>query len=470
MRLGWLVWVVSVAACGWSEPDLVDGAFTPEQWAALQHQFTLPQPVTCNLPGAHFAAGASACSSAWQLADQLFADPLMSCDPAVVANDRQAQMVGCTLVSCATCHNSTKGFIDSRTPNRVSLGSVVWTGRNSMTLLNVGYKEQLASGASVFTWSGGNGKLGEQFTSAGQVLDLAIRSPMESSHHHVAALIRTNGNYAMLYTAAFGTGGFTDDETIFTNLERAFDVALAQRYTHDTPFDRWMRGDPSSGMSASAKRGFAVFVGKGTCVECHNGPLFSDLQFHDTGVPVAAADFAPTTPDAGLGGVTKNPDDNGKFLTGPLREIAATGPYMHDGAFWTLAEVIDFYRRGGVTGGYSGTRDPRITPLELTDGDAGDLEAFLRSLSDSDCDDGGSGCMGSGSGGGPPADAGIGSDAGSGGGGGPPPPDAPAGCTPPAVLCGSACVDVQTDANNCGTCGHACAYPTPTCLMGVCGP
>ncbi len=456
VRLGWLVGMVCVVACDWSGPDLVDGAFTPEQWAALQHQFTLPPPMTCSLPGANLSQVTSQCATAEQLASELFADPSLSCDPNVLSS-------GCTRVSCQTCHDPTQGFIDSRTPNRVSLASSGWTTRNSMTLLNVGYKEQLAHGAAVFTWSGGSAKLGEQFTSAGQVLDLAIRLPMKSSHHQVANVIRANGNYFMQYTAAF-SGPPTDDETIFKNLERAFDAWLAEHDTRDTPFDRWMRGDQSSPMTASAKRGFAIFVGKGTCIECHNGPLFSDLQPHDTGVPVVGADFAPSTLDLGVGAVTKNTEDNGKFITAPLREIAATGPYMHDGAFWTLAEVIDFYRHGGVADGYAGTRDPRITPLDLTDDDAGDLEAFLRSLSDTDCDDGGSNCMGSGSGmgmgssGGGPPDAGVPLDA--------PPP----GCTPPAMLCGPLCVNVQTDAMNCGTCGHACAYPMPNCVMGVCGP
>jgi cytochrome c peroxidase len=446
VRIGWLVGVAVMTGC-WSS-DLIDGAFTPEQWAKLQELELPPPPDPCQLA----QLTPMQCGPATQLAKALFFDNRLS---------------GNATLSCASCHDRTRGFIDSRMPDNVSAALTMsgFTARNSMTLLNVAYKETFATGDhDAFTWSGGQ-KLktcpGKPFTSAGSVLELAVTVPMGSSKTIVADVVRNDGGYLMLYTAAFGTPDF-DDVRVFGNLARAFEAYLATLVTGTTPFDAWLRGDPTA-MSKSAQRGFAVFVGKGTCFECHNGPLFSDLQFHDTGVPQKGEHVPTVTPDLGRGGVTCDPDDNGKFLTAGLRDIAATGPYMHDGVFETLTDVITFYRSGGVSGSYSGTRDPRITPLDLTDADAADLEAFLRSLSDHDCDDDSTMC---GSGGG----------MGSGGGSGSAMPDAgvvdapPVPCAPPFMLCPAGCFNLQTDPMHCGSCTTACINPNLTCAMGQCAP
>src|SRR5205085_10095276 len=114
--------------------------------------------------------------------------------------------------------------------------------------------------------------------------------------------------------------------------------------------------------------------GKGICIECHSGPLLSDLRCHATGVPQHGANVQAS--DNGCGDVT-GPADNGKFLTGQLREIAGTGPYMHDGSLATLADVIDFYRRGG---GANPNLDPVLAPLGLSQEEVRDLVAFLEAL------------------------------------------------------------------------------------------
>ncbi len=360
-------------------------------------------------------------------------------------------------MACIDCHDPLHGYIDSRIPDNVSLAAPTvapgqWTARNSMTLLDVSLKQMLGKGQPVFTWLG-------KYTKAGDVLELAITKPMASTPDYVEMVVQSDGNYLMLYNSAFAGS----PNRIFDNLKIAFDAYLATKpfVTTRTDFDRWLLGETNS-LSDSAKRGFGVFVGKGTCIECHNGPLLSDLAFHNTGVPQTGPPVPDLTMETGRAAVTKDPADTGKFLTGTLRDISATGPYMHDGAFATLRDVIDFYRGGGFATGYGGTRDPRITPLDLTDQDALDLETFLRALSDMDCDDSGNpACIGSGSG--------MGS-AGGGSGGGPPADAGPPACTPPTMMCGSGCVDVQVDMMNCGTCGHACAYPMPNCVMGVCGP
>ncbi len=457
-RIGWLVGALGVAGC-WSSPDLIDGAFTPEQWAKLQDELVLkPAPDPCALA----KLDASRCLPAKQLAQALFGERALSCAPPPAGTP----LTPCSPISCADCHDAKNGFIDSRTPDNVSLCAAQGasprcaTGRtkhNAMSLLDLGYKQQLGAGRTVFTWIG-------QYTTAGDVFELAIKTPMASNPVQVAQALQANGGYVMLYTAAFGPPNFGDPTKIFANLKIAFDAYLtsSEFQTQPTPFDSWMLGQPST-MSDSAKRGFAIFVGKGTCIECHNGQLFSDLDFHDTGVPQKGENVPAT--DLGRSMVTNDPADDGKFLTGMLREISATGPYMHDGTFERLGDVIEFYREGGVAEGYSGTRDPRITPLDITDDDAHDLEAFLRSLSDSDCDDGNtSKCP-------QPRDAGIDAPPDS----RPPPPPPPPGdgglmCMPGFLACGPICVDPTIDPMNCGSCGNACVYPNTTCVMGTCRP
>jgi cytochrome c peroxidase len=104
--------------------------------------------------------------------------------------------------------------------------------------------------------------------------------------------------------------------------------------------------------------------------------MFSDFGYRNTGVPRTADN---TVLDNGRNDLTNDPNDLGRFVTPMLRQVAQTGPYMHDGSLATLRDVVEFYRRGGDAGGV-GTRDPRIVPLDLTDGDASDLVAFLDAL------------------------------------------------------------------------------------------
>jgi cytochrome c peroxidase len=362
MRLGWLAGVACVASC-WSTDDTING-FTADQWTTLSRELAFPPPTTKNIC---FLDGISPdrCQYAWDLGKQLFEDPGLSLSGTV---------------SCKTCHSGV-GMIDTRQPNATSLGVTEWTSRNAMSVLNQAYKLELAPHPGVFTWSG-------KYSSPGQVLELARMKPFGyRSQDDIINYVKTNPTYEMLYFEAFAVSA-SNASVDFGGLEKMLDVYLAWPAdvatpnapstvlpTKETPFDLWREGRPSS-MSDSAKRGFTVFVGKGGCIECHSGPLLSDLDFHNTGVPDNGG-------DVGRLAITKDAADTGKFLTGTLRDITSTGPYMHNGSLKTLSDVIAFYRRGGDAA--IGTRDPRITPLDLTDDDASDLEAFLGSLTD--CDD-----------------------------------------------------------------------------------
>ncbi len=188
----------------------------------------------------------------------------------------------------------------------------------------------------------------------------------------------------------------------------------------DSPFDRWRYGNQKNAISDAAKRGFGVFSGKGRCIVCHpvqsEYALFTDQQFHNTGlgyrvsfnlqnsqsndkvrVQLAPGVFTYVTQDVirsisrrktpndlGLYRITENPNDRWKFRTQTLRNIALTAPYMHNGAFRTLREVIDFYDRGGIP---NELLSPLIGVLDLTEQEKLDLEAFLNSLTGSNVPD-----------------------------------------------------------------------------------
>ena len=161
-----------------------------------------------------------------------------------------------------------------------------------------------------------------------------------------------------------------------------------------------MKGEEKA-LSDSAKRGLALFQGKAGCVQCHNGALLSDEDYHNIGVPknpafeedplrqitlryqhvirgVPESVYRKADRDLGLFYTTKREADKGRFRTPSLRELKYTAPYMHNGAFFELEEVIDFYDEGG---GEDANKSPLIRKLGLSDEEKEDLLAFLESLS-----------------------------------------------------------------------------------------
>ena len=177
---------------------------------------------------------------------------------------------------------------------------------------------------------------------------------------------------------------------------------------NNTPFDKYMRGDKKA-LSAQQVRGLKLFQGKANCIECHNGPLMTDEKYYNLGVPraedwlengmaqvsfryqnyskgVTEAMYRKVKDDAGLYFRTKEKSDMGKFRTAPLRYIAYTAPYMHNGSFFDFDEVVDFYNDGGgsnefTDGTMSKNKSKLLKPLNLSDEEKEALVAFLESLS-----------------------------------------------------------------------------------------
>jgi cytochrome c peroxidase len=153
------------------------------------------------------------------------------------------------------------------------------------------------------------------------------------------------------------------------NIAKAISAFERTILSGNAPYDRFKAGDKTA-LTEAAQRGMKVFFGKGQCSSCHVGGNFSDASFHNLGVGMEKE-----KPDLGRYEVTKLSGDKGAFKTPTLREIDRTSPYMHDGRFATLDEVVEYYNKGGFP---NPQLDEGIFPLNLTDQEKADLVAFLK--------------------------------------------------------------------------------------------
>jgi cytochrome c peroxidase len=255
-------------------------------------------------------------------------------------------------LSCAGCHDPARAF-SGGLPVARGVGGARGT-RNVPTIVNRAW-------GSAFFWDGRAATLEEQVRQP-------ILNPAElgSTPGAVQSLARSN-RYRHAFRAVFGADPTFDDVT------RALASYVRTIVSADAPYDRYLAGDAGA-LDGDARRGLALFGGRGRCATCHAGPLLTDETFHNTGVAWRTGVLT----DDGRAGVTGRFADQGAFKTPTLREAAGTSPYMHDGSLATLADVIDFYDRGGHP---NPALDPGIRPLRFTPAEKRDLEAFLRSLS-----------------------------------------------------------------------------------------
>lgn len=269
------------------------------------------------------------------LGKQLFFDPRLSGD---------------NTMSCATCHLPEKAFGDGL-PRAKGAGEKELS-RNTPTLLNVGLY-------SNYFWDGRAKSLEEQALGP-------IQSPEEMNQNLDELVQELNEipGYVEQFQTIFGTKVTQD------GIAKALAAFQRTLITGPSPFDRYLSGDEKA-LSDSARRGMELFLGDAGCVRCHQGPLLSDGEFYRLGVSFK---------DEGLAGVTGEKKDTGKFRTPSLRNIAQTGPYMHNGSLKTLDEVATFYYRSVPTTTPNGlTLD--IQPLSgQSFSEISDLVAFLEAL------------------------------------------------------------------------------------------
>jgi cytochrome c peroxidase len=175
--------------------------------------------------------------------------------------------------------------------------------------------------------------------------------------------INAIAGYREEFQNVFGTDATAD------NIAKAIGAFERTVLSGNAPYDRFKAGDKSA-LSEAAQRGMKVFFNAALCSSCHSGANFSDGAFHNIGIGMDHDDA-----DHGRFVHSKLEGDKGSFKTPTLREIARTAPYMHDGRFATLEEVIDYYDKGGTP---NPQLDEEIFPLKLTAQQKADLVTFLK--------------------------------------------------------------------------------------------
>jgi cytochrome c peroxidase len=261
-------------------------------------------------------------------------------------------------VSCGTCHKPEFAFADNKEFSVGVRGQL--TTRNTPSSINV-------SAHSSFFWDGRAETLEEQTLGP-----IESRGEMDSPISEVVAKLNMDPLYRSAFYKVYGSK--PSKEAIISAIA-AFEMSLE---TADTPFDHYMQGDTNA-VSAAAKRGQLIFNVKGKCFDCHFGPDFTADDFKNIGL----FDGGKTWNDSGRFLITRNVNDLGKFKTPGLRNIAKTSPYMHNGKFKSLQEVIDYYNDPNKIVPMHQNRDTILNqPLGLTKAEKSDLLMFLNSLTD----------------------------------------------------------------------------------------
>lgn len=299
-------------------------------------------------------------SSRAALGKRLFYDPRLSGDAAI---------------SCASCHDPKFGFSDGKPLSDGYPGNLHF--RNTPTLINAAHKK---------VWLH-DGRLGTNLNDVTREMlteDYIMNMDMR--------LMQERLKQDPVYVKMFKDAGMGEPSN--GGVRNAIPEYLKTLTSKNAPYD-------ANKMSASAKRGLALFNGKANCVACHNGPLLSDGKAHNTGVPenldifrdplrhqafiaysmfMGIENFMNLKRDVGAHIQKHKADgsDYGKFMTPTLRELRYTAPYMHNGMLKSLEEVVAFYNQGG---GVDRNKDALLKPLNLTAQNQKDLIGFLLALS-----------------------------------------------------------------------------------------
>lgn len=270
------------------------------------------------------------------------------------------RLSGDNTMSCATCHLQDHNFSD---PNRFSTGITGAIGdKNAMAIVNLAWQ-------SFFFWDGRSPSL------EAQALD-PIENPIEmnTTWPEVISKLQVHPKYQQLFTAAFGPNSITKE-----NATKALAQFERMLISSNSRYDKWRRGEIQ--LTPLEALGYDLFNNEsGDCFHCHAEPLFGAFgvdQFMNNGLD------SLLIPMSGREGVTNNSLDRGKFKSPSLRNIEYSFPYMHDGRFQTLQEVIEHYNMGGHI---TYTLDPNMKAAGVgrkwSQQQKDALLAFLMALSD----------------------------------------------------------------------------------------
>ncbi|QEF98013.1 Cytochrome c551 peroxidase precursor [Stieleria maiorica] len=335
----------------------------PEQHVELS--ITLPKGLDAAKGNLFIPADNPMTRAKIELGRQLYFDPRLSND---------------NTISCASCHDPAQGY-GAQTQFGVGVRGQEG-GRNSPVAYN-----RIVSNAQF--WDGRAATLEDQ-----AVGPIANPIEMGNSHETCVADLAANPIYKLQFEKLFDDGITIDNVgKAIATFERAlvtgpapydfqndldtFEKLFADdlEYLDEEPelkekYDALKAAIASHPMSESAKRGMKLFAGKANCATCHAGANFTDEQYHNLGVGMEAGE-----PDLGRYEVTKQEKDKGAFKTPTLRNIALSAPYMHDGSQKTLAEVVDWYDKGGHKNPWL---SDKMKVLNLTDQEKADLVAFMK--------------------------------------------------------------------------------------------
>ena len=275
-------------------------------------------------------------------------------------------------MSCSSCHDPEQGFSDGL---EISLSyPTTRNWRNSPTLMNVAFQKYLFHDGRAST-------LEDQ-----ALFPMMSAFELNQNLDFLEEEVRSVPEYVESFKKVFGDPDVTRQRIAM--VIAAFERTLI---SEDAPLDRYLTGDKNA-LSPDALKGYDIFMGKGKCAECHHGANLVDDRFHALYVPenpehlidprIAATrrfvakvyhfeDYRNLAEDPGRYLITKARKDWKAFKTPTLREISRTAPYMHNGIFATLDEVIDFFDQGGGKG------NPALKPLKLTNAEKKQLKAFL---------------------------------------------------------------------------------------------
>lgn len=300
-----------------------------------------------------------------ELGYQLFFDPILSGDKTT---------------SCASCHHPDHWMADGLRKG-VGLGGRGYgaqragTGqelkRNTPSIFNVAFNP-------VQFWDGRVGSLEEQ-----ALVPIFAEDEMhQTSVDELVRRLRAIPTYRELFAKAFGFNSKqVGAEINLQNIARALAAFERKLNITDTNYDLFVRGQDDK-LTTGQLRGMVVFFGQGQCAVCHTPPHFHDGVLSSIGVTISPEKGALLDEDPGFGAVIRKRDGFGMFKTPGLRNVSRTGPYMHNGAFNTLEEIVEFYNDGGGRGRglnvYS--QDTKVAKLDLNDQQKKDLVDFMKSL------------------------------------------------------------------------------------------
>ncbi|MCS6933574.1 MAG: cytochrome-c peroxidase [Chitinophagales bacterium] len=300
--------------------------------------------IPANFPAPKYNFSSNPVTTAgFELGRKLFYEPQLSRD---------------NTISCGSCHISFSAFthhghaVSHGIDNRLGI-------RNAPPVMNTAWSDE-------FMWDGGINQL--------DMLPIApIENPVEMDLEFAIAVqkIKNNPAYPPLFKAAFGT-----EEITGPRLLQALSQFMNMLVSANAKYDKWKRGEDNVQLTADELDGYHLVQQK--CASCHSTDLFTDNKFHNNGIR------STFTIDSGRAHITQLPQDVGKFKTPSLRNLKYTAPYMHDGSFATLEQVLDHYAQGVK---YSPTLDAElqkngILGIPLTAIEKQKIIAFLNTLND----------------------------------------------------------------------------------------